>query len=573
MRSLDLIVLSEKSVLPLVWRIALGRPVAILGIVPLVPGFATPLGRLAGWLRRSGRAIEPRDMFSDLAHLKNIRYEAYTTFYQRIEPWMAERFGFAALDRLVPDYAQAVRHVTFGHVDRMARWVFIAEGLTRHGERLRLIGADPAFDALYRAWWVKAPPFRTRANAVWREIANGALAFFVAGTSLAFILSRTRLVAAAPERRFLGATFVDDARHYAVLRDIVDADAQVTTIFLEEGDRRRHAKDRDGFTSCFIKDGRFDIAGARDALGLALRDVAKLHRMFHRLDPAHFRAIAKLVLRRIMWRGLFARYRFDAVWGRDDYNAEHIMRTLELRRIGGRSIGINHGLPVTDIIEPGWRYLDFDIYYVFGMHLYERYYRTTWPAHMRVRAVGSFGVRRQIAIAVRRSRDVVFYVNPGPYERPQSEAVMALAARMPERRFLVKVKSSRRRQGMCQITLELMREATPNVTETEEDSYELMTRHGYAITGLSTVAAEAIQLGMVTFVVDAQPEDAPNYYRDFPGLCVKSAAEIEARIRAIESGRESWSRDAYRELIASGGPVIYDVIRADLGLPPKKEAA
>jgi hypothetical protein len=544
----------------------------VLAITPLVSPLHGILSRLVDRLRRRGRVIDLFETFPELDHLPFFRYPAYTNMFATIEEWMGEHFGFATMNGVLPEYAQAYRHVTFGHIERMSTPVMVIETLSGLVPDAEIRGGDTAFAGMYHAWTGKALPFRHRPTRVGRRIINWALAGAVTAAGMIFVLARLRPGLAPPEPRLLGATFVLDQRHYPMLREIVDADEQVTSIFLTRNDVKEHQQDPDGFGSCSVFSGRFDV---QTAIGIVVdlsQGLVRLARRLGHLDPVHFRAMARLPIVRVRYRGLLRRYGFKFIFGRDDYNAEHIMRTRELRRTGGVSMGINHGLPTTNLIEPGWRYLDFDIYYVFGRHLYDRYYRGILGANMTVTPVGTFGVNRaQLRkITQRRTRDIVYFVNPGPFEEAQSRTMRDVAKAFPDRTIWIKIKSSRKLQGYCEATLNLLDGYATNLVETEENSYELLLRHGYAVCGLSTIAAEAIQLGVKTFVLDVQPAHMPNLYRDFPGLCAGSGEEVASRIQAMESGVESFVRDQFADLIALDTN-IFDTIRADIGLPPRSD--
>src|SRR5581483_5631899 len=125
----------------------------------------------------------------------------------------------------------------------------------------------------------------------------------------------------------------------------------------------------------------------------------------------------------------FAKYRFRHFWGRDEYNPEHMMRSVELRRIGGVSIGIMHGIPSICTVLHHIRHLDFDRFYVIGRDLYERVYRSTWPAAMQVRAIGSHGASRRMMrlLAETPARDISCFLSPCFHQDRIISAVAGIA--------------------------------------------------------------------------------------------------------------------------------------------------
>ena len=109
------------------------------------------------------------------------------------------------------------------------------------------------------------------------------------------------------------------------------------------------------------------------------------------------------------------------------------------------------------------------------------------------------------------------------------------------------------------------------------DPYELLLEARYAICNNTSIVAEAITYGLVTFVFDnyaeVMAEPMELIFRDYPDLCVDSADAIIRRIEAIESGAWRYPRKAYAGLTDITGANPFDVIRADLGLAAKQPAA
>ncbi len=572
-----IIVLSEASLPRLLWALLRRRTVYVVSLRAALPGTAPLLSRLHRHLHDRGMLAAAPSNVPELLFAGAFRFEAFTRIFIEAERWMRQRFAFSKLAGDLGDYDQAYRHVVFGHVDSWCRGVIRADALLSCFPDAEFVVDDCTFELL-RTWTKGAPPGVT-SQTRWQgpgRAAGNFLQFLAAVAYAAIILAgRTRMWPRAATHNLLGATFVSDPRHYGMIREIIDSEDQIRTIFLTKEDARVHATDSDGFRDfCAVDDGTFTPAQALTGFWMAARDLLQLWWKLSSLLPLPvFRGMSGLVLRRLVWRGLFNRHRFDFVLGRDDYNAEHIMRGLELRRIGGKSLGINHGLPISDLIEPGWRYLDFDIYYIFGRHLYDRYYQDTWPSGMQVRPVGSFGMtrNRQARLALPRPPNFVYFVNPGPFEQEQALLVLEVARRFRDRTFWVKIKPSRKKQGYCNTTVALLLENGPaNIVSTDDDTYELMLRCCYALVGLSTVGAEAVQFGLVTFALDNQPEENPNYYRDFGGLCVRSADQVEDRVRRIERGDSQYDPSVYEALISMNSESIFDRIRADLGLPAKR---
>ena len=76
----------------------------------------------------------------------------------------------------------------------------------------------------------------------------------------------------------------------------------------------------------------------------------------------------------------------------------------------------------------------------------------------------------------------------------------------------------------------------PNVRQTKEDSYKLILQASYALSGPSTIAAECVQFGLATWMLDLDPTIKYVHYRNFPGFCVTEPEEVINRIK----GHRKW---------------------------------
>lgn len=272
-----------------------------------------------------------------------------------------------------------------------------------------------------------------------------------------------------------------------------------------------------------------------------------------------------------MYAGLMNKYKFRYFFGRDDYNIEHVFRTWELRRRGGMSLGICHGMPSTPIVDPVMRYIDFDIYYVLGIELFRRYYSDTFPPTMTLRQVGSFGIAREELpeMFATKPKNIICFTKPHMDGNAGLDIAVAIANAFPDRKVFVKVKLGVKHYGNYEDFMARLRTAPPNLIYTEEDSYKLMKQARYSLSGISTLNEEALHFGLVAFFLDIYGPDVPVFYRAFPEFCQPDAESVINLINAIECGRWRYPRERYAGIAEISGATIYDVLRHDLGLPPK----
>lgn len=491
--------------------------------------------------------------------------DAYPRLADALDDLVTRRLALPAGDE--NRYA-ALKACSF-HAHWLLELVYLTDWLERMpgGGNWCLEGVPAEFAEVHALVHGRPPAFPVRPLR-WRGLANRVNHVTLLAYAALWLLSRLRRSVAREHH----ALCLDgwQPRDTEYLGDIGERPA---LIFLRN---RFHAeRDRDRWAAhptCFKEDGRVTLRQALDVWRRFASGARALGRATAGCDPRLAYAVDVVAVKRLIFAVFFNRFRIDWFWGRDDYAVDHILRNEEARKVGGRSVGINHGLPIK-IWDVAWRQIDFDLYYVYGRHIYDAYYSRHWPAHMVVKAVGTpwMSPDHLARLHGMRSRDIVFFVNPRR-ENPFLFAEMAKVARhFPDRQVLVKIKPSRRRDGSCGDEVELARQGPANMVETVEDSYRLMLSAGYAVSAGSTVCAEAVQYRVASFAFDVDGIGAFFYFRDFPAMCVSSGDDIIRRIEAIEAGREAYPFDALAPLIDQSGRSLREVIRADLGLPFRTE--
>ena len=322
-----------------------------------------------------------------------------------------------------------------------------------------------------------------------------------------------------------------------------------------------------------VTDGYFRPFQGIAAACLAILDCLSVFWRLSWLPTDYFWEMAKMPYSRYLYRALFTRFPCRNFWGRDDYNSGHIIRYQELRRLGGKSFGLLHGLPSKTPVICQRRYIDFDVYYVFGDDLH-RFYRDTWPPDMVVKATGSWGMTREefARLDRRRPKDIIYFSCPSLQENSVIDTLVQIAEAFPDRTVYLRPKYpesvDETKAGLDRLSIG----KPENIVVTHERSYELVFKAHYVLSDPSTIGMECIQFGLPTFVAKFGSEWGNIYVSEFPELCVDSAQEFIDRIKGIESGTYVYRREDYAGLINLSGDIIWDTIRADLGLPPKHEA-
>ena len=546
------------------------------------PHFEQNTGRmksLAEWLLKKGLLSNARDRFASVERIFCMpNYACLSDIFPTIESWVNAYHDFDALDRSGTPYSAAVKQCAWLNSERLCNIVHALDALQREGALTdaRFIGFTPEIGEIFAAYrGQNMAAIAVQPLVAFRRVINFTIAGALMAYTILWTLGRIRLGKIRRAEFLLGSTLALDPRLFKNLSDIPDNRGQVCVIYVlqREAEAAWRDLDTDGILFRQLWEGRLTPRQAASWLAEILGDYIRLARQLAHHRPALFLQGTKLPHYRMAFRTLFNRYRFSYFWGRDDHDQTHHMRSQELRRVGGVSMGINHGIPVSDIVEPGWRYIDFDHYYAFGRHLYERYYRHTWPAHMTVTAIGTFGLRREELhqIAVPRTKDIMVFANPTLDNDRLVDTALALARAFPDRHVFFKTKPWPKDHFFVEL-LETRQPLPANfkfINKGIEATYDLVMWCGYSISTISSVGAETVHLGARTFILDTQPPDYPLLYRDFDGLTFHEADEVITRIRNLETGQEEYPWSAYDGLADASGQDPFDRIRADMSLPPK----
>lgn len=551
-----LVQLTELSLLPALWRVLIGDRQVLVGTRPALPGIRSLIDKAArlmldrGWMRR------PEDLDDGFAlRLANPGADFTTDVFRTLEPWVNAVMEFDRADRTFGIFAGAYKHAVCNEVALDLNLVPAVRHLleTRSEDSVALRGFSPLAAAMPQAYGGPADlSQRVRRSAPLHWLINGALAMAMLFYGLVWIMVRLRPWAKSPTTYDVASDFLIRGHHLRILERIRNRPLSVLVVFRSAAMRRDHAATLGGLDHCDVGSGVFPPAAALRSGTTLIVDTLRVFRELGGDPPRLFKALLSTVFHRVKIAGLLQRFRFAHHLGRDDYNPEHLMRTALFRRIGIRTYGLVHGLPVPETIQAVWRYVDYDNYFVFGRHLYDRYYKATWSPQMTVHAVGSFGMTadRWARLNGARTRDVLFFITMSRDLDDFFAQAVRLAQLLPDRRIWLRPKRTRLREGRFDRTFERLADAPDNLQVLDGETYDVLLEHAYAVTSPSTtVAAEAVQFGAYVFVLD-NPALASSYYREFKGLCEPTADTIAQRIVDIERGDRAYDRSVLAGLIA-----------------------
>lgn len=571
----DVFVFASESVLvSLAGWLLKGRKVGVIETQPLIPPFGFLLHAIISWLRKGGWVVDIMADRPDLVAEGNLDdFRRKHDHFATTEPWIDSHYGLADAVHRYGDYGYAYKHLV---CNRAKDYPFLVHTVARINGNLSpsrpILGMRPDLIAAYE-FRVGHVPESIRASRDFRIPGNLLLTILVLGYGFIWTLRRTRMRTPAPRRYFLGSDFVGDPRQRILWNELADIPEPLIVLLRNKDQEREHAGTLAAHPYCHLSDGVVPIGQLLSLFTVLLSDTVFLYRRGRHLSPSIFWELIKLPLRRIMYRGLLNRFRFECFWARDDYNVEHIIRTQEFRRAGIKHFGQMHALPAYPPVSGQRRYVYFDVYYVFGKGLHRDFYADRWPADMKVKAVGSFGMSRAQLMRLRRPRpnNIICFIKQSFQDDATFDLIHKVAQAFPDR--IVYVKPKQQKGGAFRTGLDrLLGEGPKNIVETNEDSYELMFRAKYSLSDPSSLVAEAIQFGLVSFALLTVGGWRNVYFRTFPDLCIESAEEVIDRIRAIETKTWQYPRQSYRDLIDLSGRVIWDVIREDMGRTPMDNA-
>ena len=566
------------------WFIVLalfGRKPVVLAVDPLFPPLRRLLDPLVKRAVAKGRAQWIIDLCPDQHDLWEYPPRTFLhDVFGETEDWHNAEYGLNDVDRTIPDYAMAYKHVSCNHVNpKHVNILLLGAALDKSaGEKVRVTGLPDDAVGLMRAYWGDRFDSILRPMPVPRWPINFVTTILYMIYALSWIITRARLTAPVPEKFFFAADYYEDQRDFRLYHEVAEGGPLLLVLRHPQRQTVEPYDELKPYKSCSCRDGRFGLCGALKAAVMAFRDSIRLFRQFGGSQPALYYRVGVLPFRRIVLRAFFNRYHPKFYWGRDDYNEDHILRHQELRRVGGKSFGLNHGYSHYSNFYPMWRYISFDRYYAFGLAQYNRYTKETWADDMVVVPSGSFGATRENYARRNDARpnDIGVFVASFVLEKNLIDMVRNLAEAFPDRTVWLQIKRNFVDKPSGQAFIQECMKELENVKHTRESLFEIFSKIRYSFSDPSTVVVEALQFGCISFMTDVSPFQKLSLHREFPGLCVASGEEAVKRIRDIEAEKWHYPRDSYGELVDLSGKVFFDIIRKDMGLaeaPPKKSAA
>lgn len=570
-----IILLNEFSLFRVVGLRARNRRPFLLGINPIFPPSHGILQRIARRLLRAGwlRDIESLDPHAADFQARMPLFPC-KGWYARSEGIFVGQAGLATKLRPDSSFDRAVckQAVNFG-AEQLQVMQFIHE-MTRKSPHLQmtLLGCPPLMEKVHKV--LREPSDRTEfvPSRPPRRLINAALTLMAVARAVGHVIRYTEIRPAPRRKILLAIDAIDNLdRLVPAVNDILDdVGRQGLYVFRNRQSFEALKEGLQPYPLSPYPDGQF---GPRECLSAGLRALtgaAQLYIRFSALNPRLFLQVVKLCAVRASFEGLLNKYDIANFLARDEYNAEHIIRSQELRRRGAVSMGLVNGVNVFGV-DSVFRYCDHDITYVFSPGPFLRHNGDNWRQPLDVRQIGALGLTRaeiREMTQQEKPRDIVCFAKTycdGEYFLDQA---FKIGRTFPERNVFISLKKSATRLGGGPTFFDYMKNAPPNVTLVDAPSFQLIKRCRYVLSGESSIISEAINLGSFAFFLDTYPADEIYIYRDYPNLSYSDGNDIARRIEAIENGSWRYPREEFADLADLSGWLSFDVIRRDIGLPP-----
>ena len=563
MSTLTILWVSEAGLGPVLAETLSGRPFAILGSESIVPLFRPALSWLVGWLQRRPQAVALAELDELATRIHDDQAHPFRIgLYAHLEKWMLKRFTPSSL----AEKAVAASYVQ----NRVQALLGIEAIIKKHGvESITLKGFSSDFLSQINTGLCKN--IHGRPTFCGTFTVNFIIYILFSLFGATYLITRI-FKTSEPIKAVMACDFCDDPHYEMLLNQVLDRPQDGLVVLRTPNEHKIASHRLPAYRQISANEGRVTPSTLLPLLLVVMGHCQRILFKHSTQDPALFYGLCRLGLVRAKMRAFYSRVDAAAFWSRDPYNAEHIIRTEELRRRNIRSLGLMHALPTPAIIMANWRYIDFDVFFTFGSRV-SHHYADSWPRQMKVVSAGCFRMEPSRLASMPkiadRPKDIAVYTVPSGDALKMIQFVRLLAQSFPDRKVYLQVKGGFRETPVGQMLRMEGGRDLPNVVDTDEDAYTLMQKSSYGLSNPSTVVVEAIQSGVHSFVFDDPDFQPSSIFREFPGICVTTPDSLVQRIRGLETGTWHYPKEVHGALIETQGPSFFDRVRAEIPLPPR----
>jgi|GEM_PF-1894118 len=568
-------VFNELMVLPILLQGLRGRSVVLLEVDPILPPLHGLLQRLRSRLTTCGWAKRLEEILPQHHPAWDHAGPLLENMYETLEPEINRIYGFASLASVPGPYAIALRNATTAYIARRLVILLALRDLLDQGfvAPTGFGGVPIGLARLLSVVVANDIPIRHRVwCAVWRRVANTTLAGINILYCAIWAVTRLKIRLPVAEKFDVAVDYIFDTSDDGLCKEVMPHRSVLLVGRKTAPSFNRLPEELQALPRCSTTEGHVAVLQAPGLVINAIADIVRIWRASSNTDTVLFLALVALPLKNLRCRAFFDRYHIGIYWGRDPYNAEHVLRHHHLHRTGGISWAVFQGYPSYAALYPHFRYLNFDRYYMMTPCFFDGPVRMHWPESMEVKSIEAFCATRDEYERrfEPRAHDILFMSSIWTGQPEFVSAIRIVAQAFPDRKIFVQTK-----RGFAatpaghQFAADAVALA-PNVVLSKELPYDLFVRSRYSVSDPSTVIFEAIQFGNYSFVFDIPDAQKSGVHRLIEGFSVTSGEEIVKRIKGIESGVEPFPIERFQSFIQLDGEHFLDTIRQDLGIDPKR---
>lgn len=543
----------------------------LLDVEPMFSPSRKFLNPLKDWLLRTGRVRRAVTLFPHLGHvyLGGGEVYLYNTF-GKIEPWQNGHFRFATVAKNMPQYAMAYRSLICGHLRNRYPAILILDAIHKRAaahndehDDIRVRGLSPVLRAASRAYGNRPIPASSRLLGFVYAAMNICIVALLSLYSAAWALIRIRPTGVKTEKFQWGVTYYDNDLVTAL---VGASKAPPLLVIWRQTGAKREMETLLGNAHCCYADGRLSLCEGLGVLKFIAGDAARLLWSLPATQPDYFFRSVTMIHRRAQMRALFARYKVEYFYSRDEDLFDHILRHQELNRIGARSLGNLHGVPHQANLRATFRHISFDLFYVQSRAIC-RYYADTWPKEMEIVPVSPTVITGGEKIKEPEAKPADIAILAGMYTGNPgfTKIVRDLAKAFPDKTIWLQIKRNYAKWHGEDFARDCS-DGLPNVIYTENSLFQVLQRSRYAVSDSSNAALDALFMNIVTFVADVSAVHEECIFREYPGFCVNTADSVISHIRDIEAGTAIFDTSRFDDLVYLTAPTVQERLCADMGL-------
>ncbi len=524
------------------------------------------LEKFVKWLSDKKYIETIKDRSNEIPYVDTGDCKRLTDIFSVSEEWMNKRFHMNKRGYYGNSFRHIVSSRTYALYEKNINLFYLSKSID-----------FPKLDYHSQSFYFFRYGINNRKN-YYEFLAKYLFNFFLFVSSLVhcfyWILTHTKVFYKTEKYRF--ATDYNGGPRDMIFWDFINPKQEETLVVVRDEYTKETFKNLlNNYTVVYDDEGILSIYLALKNWIISIRDSIILFVDNINLPTDYYRQICFLPYKKVKYNAFFNKYNCKFFWGRDDYNYQHIIRSQELRKKGGYSLGCNHGVESINSLAFQLRQIDFDYYYMHGLYQYNNTYKKYWPINLVAKGIGSFfsNPTQHEKIKNTNGKNVAIIIAPSFHENQIFESIYTLANAFPELIFRISTKAKHRSGSDFGIKYQsLINSKNQNIKENKDDVYNMISDCKYIFSESSTLLAEAVYFNKVALCFDPDPKTFKYlYYRNFPELVFNDVDSLIIRINTTKNKTENYYSDPnLNQMIFKTKNHPWNIIKDDMILLEKK---